>query len=142
MFLAGLDGQPVDIYKYYEGTGPRRYNLLVDHRLRSCSRSGILTSSSTPLAASTTGVRAGHDPWGGTTLEWFALSPPPPHNFDVVPDVRSPEPLRDIRDAIQRRTRELVGAPAAARAARPEPAAPPAGRIGRPGDAPGSAPVA
>src|SRR5262249_7254004 len=43
---------------------------------------------------------AGHDPWGGATLEWFALSPPPPHNFDVVPDVRSSEPLRDIREAI------------------------------------------
>ena len=25
----------------------------------------------------------------GSTLEWFALSPPPPHNFDAVPDVRS-----------------------------------------------------
>jgi len=49
------------------------------------------------------GVRAGHDPWGGETLEWFATSPPPPHNFDVVPDVRSDEPLRDIREAVRRR---------------------------------------
>jgi heme/copper-type cytochrome/quinol oxidase subunit 1 len=49
------------------------------------------------------GVPAGPDPWRGSTLEWFALSPPPPHNFDVVPDVRSPEPLRDIRDSIARR---------------------------------------
>jgi heme/copper-type cytochrome/quinol oxidase subunit 1 len=50
------------------------------------------------------GVGAGHDPWGGDTLDWFALSPPPPHNFDVIPDVRSTEPLRDIREAIRRRT--------------------------------------
>ena len=42
----------------------------------------------------------GHDPWRGTTLEWFALSPPPPHNFDAVPDVRSGEPLHDIRESI------------------------------------------
>jgi heme/copper-type cytochrome/quinol oxidase subunit 1 len=49
------------------------------------------------------GVRAGHDPWGGDTLEWFATSPPPPHNFDVVPDVRSDEPLRDIREGVRRR---------------------------------------
>ena len=48
------------------------------------------------------GVRASHDPWGGTSLEWLALSPPPPHNFDLLPDVRSHEPLRDIRDAIAR----------------------------------------
>jgi hypothetical protein len=46
------------------------------------------------------GIRAGHDPWGGTTLEWFTLSPPPAHNFDVVPDVRSGEPLLDIREVI------------------------------------------
>jgi cytochrome c oxidase subunit I len=57
------------------------------------------------------GTRAGHDPWGGETLEWFATSPPPPHNFDVVPDVRSHEPLRDIRDAVNREN-----------GARPEPA--------------------
>ena len=48
------------------------------------------------------GTPAGHDPWGGETLEWFATSPPPPHNFDVVPDVRSHEPLRDIREAVHR----------------------------------------
>ena len=37
------------------------------------------------------------------TLEWFAPSPPPVHNFDLVPDVRSAEPLADIREAIRRR---------------------------------------
>ncbi len=26
---------------------------------------------------------AGPDPWGGTTLEWLAPSPPPPHNFEA-----------------------------------------------------------
>ena len=49
-------------------------------------------------------MRAGHDPWRAATLEWFALSPPPEHNFDVVPDVRSTEPLHDIRRAIRDRT--------------------------------------
>ncbi len=34
------------------------------------------------------------DPYGsGVTLEWAAASPPPPHNFDSVPDVASPTPL-------------------------------------------------
>jgi len=34
------------------------------------------------------------DPYGsGATLEWAAASPPPPHNFDSVPDVTSPTPL-------------------------------------------------
>ena len=50
------------------------------------------------------GPEAGHDPWGGDSLEWFTLSPPDPHNFDVLPDVRSARPMRDIRDAIAHRT--------------------------------------
>jgi cytochrome c oxidase subunit 1 len=36
---------------------------------------------------------AGPDPWGGQTLEWATSSPPPPHNFDVIPPVRSYAPL-------------------------------------------------
>ena len=69
----------------------------------SWSPSGSRSSSPTPPTA-TTGRRAGHDPWGGATLEWFALSPPQEHNFDAVPDVRSAEPLHDIRRAIRDRT--------------------------------------
>ena len=46
------------------------------------------------------GASAGPDPWRGDSLEWLAPSPPPPHNFDVIPDVRSDEPMRDIRDAV------------------------------------------
>ncbi|MBI1967662.1 MAG: cytochrome c oxidase subunit I [Gemmatimonadetes bacterium] len=35
------------------------------------------------------GAVAGDDPWGGATLEWSISSPPPPHNFDVIPTVAS-----------------------------------------------------
>jgi cytochrome c oxidase subunit 1 len=38
---------------------------------------------------------AGPDPWGGHTLEWATLSPPPRHNFDALPPVRSHAPLLD-----------------------------------------------
>ena len=55
------------------------------------------------------GKRAGNDPWKGNTLEWFTQSPPPANNFDVIPRVRSVEPMKDIR-------REV----AAVRDARPE----------------------
>jgi cytochrome c oxidase subunit 1 len=37
------------------------------------------------------------DPWGGNSLEWATLSPPPHHNFDVIPEVRSERPVFDAR---------------------------------------------
>jgi len=40
---------------------------------------------------------AEEDPYEGLTLEWAAASPPPPHNFDAIPEVRSPYPVLDLR---------------------------------------------
>jgi len=45
------------------------------------------------------GTVAPTDPWEGHTLEWFAPSPPPRHNFDKLPEVRSATPLLDLRTA-------------------------------------------
>ncbi len=119
MLLAGLEGQPVDIFKYYENTGVDGYNLIASIGAFVLV-AGILLELGNAAHSWNNGLKAGHDPWGGSTLEWFALSPPPPHNFDAVPDVRSTEPLRDIREAVRRRT-EIWQAPP-----RPEPAPAPA----------------
>jgi cytochrome c oxidase subunit 1 len=43
------------------------------------------------------GPRAGADPWGGQTLEWATTSPPPRHNFDALPEIRSDAPLLDLQ---------------------------------------------
>ena len=32
------------------------------------------------------GQEAGDNPWGGSTFEWATTSPPPAHNFDVLPE--------------------------------------------------------
>ncbi|MGH9279234.1 MAG: cbb3-type cytochrome c oxidase subunit I [Acidimicrobiales bacterium] len=45
------------------------------------------------------GRPADADPWDGHTLEWTAPSPAPRHNFDQLPDVRSPHPALDLREA-------------------------------------------
>lgn len=43
------------------------------------------------------GEPAGDNPWGAWTLEWATTSPPPPHNFELVPPVRSRRPLWDLQ---------------------------------------------
>jgi heme/copper-type cytochrome/quinol oxidase subunit 1 len=114
MFLAGLEGQPVDLGEYYEGIGLDGYNLVATIGSFVLA-AGILLTLVNALLGVRHGARAGHDPWAGTTLEWLSLSPPPEHNFDAIPDVRSAEPLRDIRDAVRRRTEGWSTPPAGER---------------------------
>ncbi len=42
------------------------------------------------------GEPAGDNPWEAWTLEWATKSPPPEHNFDSLPPVRSRRPLFDL----------------------------------------------
>ena len=105
LFLAGTEqGQVIDAYKYFAGTGVTGYNVVASIGVFILFV-GILLTILNAIFSREGGAEAGHDPWGGETLEWFTLSPPEPHNFDVLPDVRSPRPLRDIREAIGHRTR-------------------------------------
>jgi heme/copper-type cytochrome/quinol oxidase subunit 1 len=120
MFLAGLEGQPVDVYKFYEDTGVDGYNLIASIGAFILVI-GILVELGNAAYSWHNGIPArGHDPWGGSTLEWFALSPPPPHNFDAVPDVRSGEPLHDIRRSVAIREQAFTPPPGPERIAVPE----------------------
>jgi cytochrome c oxidase subunit 1 len=104
MFLAGLEGQAVDVFKYFSDQGVDGYNLIASIGAFILVI-GILLELGNAAHSWHHGLSArGHDPWEASTLEWFAESPPPPHNFDAVPDVRSPEPLDDIRAAVRART--------------------------------------
>ena len=107
LFLAGVDGQQVDIFKFFKASDAINAMQLDTLNLIATIGAfvlalGIVLSLINAYLGIKGGTPAGHDPWGGETLEWFATSPPPPHNFDVVPDVRSDEPLRDIREAVRR----------------------------------------
>ena len=100
--MAGLEGMPVDVYKFYGDSGLDLLNLLTSIGAIVFILGFVITMLNA-ASSYTKGVEVGPDPWHGSTLEWLAPSPPPVHNFDLVPDVRSAEPLDDIRDAIRRR---------------------------------------
>ena len=98
---AGLSGMPRRIYDYPADAGWSGFNLLssIGSLLLGV---GVLITVVNVIRSLKHGQRAGNDPWKGKTLEWFVPSPPPENNFDVVPRVRSLEPMKDIRREVQR----------------------------------------
>src|SRR5947209_14618720 len=99
----GLSGMPRRIYTYQPGLGWSTYNLIstIGSFILGV---GILLTIINVARSLRVGKIAGPDPWKGNTLEWFTPSPPPPNNFDVIPRVRSVEPMRDIRRQVERET--------------------------------------
>jgi cytochrome c oxidase subunit 1 len=99
----GLSGMPRRIYTYPAGYGWSAYNLISTIGSFILGL-GILMTIINVAINYRRGRLAGPDPWKGNTLEWFTSSPPPVNNFDVIPRVRSVEPMRDIRRQIERET--------------------------------------
>jgi len=113
--VMGLDGMPRRIYEYPNVGHLHLYNLIstVGSFILGA---GVLATIINVTITLRRGVVAGPDPWKANTLEWFTPSPPPQNNFDVIPRVRSSEPMKDIRGEIERRT---SGAPSAGAATVP-----------------------
>ena len=105
---AGLSGMPRRVYDYPGYAGWEAYNLIstIGSFLLGI---GVLVTVVNVLVSVKRGRRAGNDPWRGNTLEWFTPSPPPENNFDVLPRVRSVEPMKDIRREVGRRSGEPAG---------------------------------
>jgi len=113
---AGLSGMPRRIYDYSEELHVTGYNLIstIGSFILGV---GVLLTVINILYSIKHGKKAGNDPWKGNTLEWFTQSPPPVNNFDVVPRIRSVEPMKDIRREVLSgaRAAETVAQPAAPR---------------------------
>jgi heme/copper-type cytochrome/quinol oxidase subunit 1 len=60
---------------------------------------GVLAVLASVVSATLAKASAGATDEKGLTLEWAAPSPPPAHNFDTIPEVRSAVPLADLRTA-------------------------------------------
>jgi cytochrome c oxidase subunit 1 len=92
MHLIGLLGMPRRVYTYSADLGLSQLNLLstVGAFLIGIS---MLVFVYNMWRTRRHGAVAGPNPWGGATLEWATPSPPPVHNFDVIPTVHSRLPL-------------------------------------------------
>jgi cytochrome c oxidase subunit I len=103
---AGLSGMPRRIVEYSFVEGVHGYNI-VSTIGSFVLAVGILVTAVNVLWSLRAGRAAGPDPWRANTLEWFTTSPPPEHNFDVIPIVRSAEPMKEIRRRVARRAEPL-----------------------------------
>src|SRR6185312_13279365 len=99
---AGLSGMPRRVYQYPANAGLTVYNQISTVGAFILGF-GILLSVINFIRSYKRGAIAGPDPWKANTLEWFTTSPPPVNNFDVIPRVRSVEPMKDIRRQVERR---------------------------------------
>ncbi|MDP9313843.1 MAG: cytochrome c oxidase subunit I [Chloroflexota bacterium] len=91
----GVMGMPRRVYTYPDLPGWGELNLL-------SSIGGLLSALATLVfminivMSVRRGAPAGDNPWDAWTLEWATTSPPPPHNFDRLPLIRSRRPLWDL----------------------------------------------
>jgi cytochrome c oxidase subunit 1 len=101
--VMGLDGMPRRVYEYDNVGHLQLYNVISTVGSFVLA-AGVLATVVNVVLSLRGGTVAGPDPWKANTLEWFTASPPPANNFDVVPLVRSAEPMKDIRREVARRS--------------------------------------
>jgi len=97
----GLEGMPRRIYEYGTTSGWQSENMISTFGSFILAV-GILLATYNFIRSASRGAVAGPDPWKGNTVEWFVPSPPPANSFDVIPTVRSVEPMKDIRAELER----------------------------------------
>jgi cytochrome c oxidase subunit I len=90
----GLRGMPRRIETYNSGLGWNFLNMLSTIGAY-ITGLAIVVSVWNMFISFRRGPIAGDNPWDGQTLEWACSSPPPDHNFEALPPIRSERPLWD-----------------------------------------------
>jgi cytochrome c oxidase subunit 1 len=99
MHQLGISGMPRRIADYASTAGWNDLNLLATIGSFTIGVS-MLPFLWNVFITLRTGAAAGDDPWEANTLEWATASPPPPYNFDHLPEIRSERPLFDERHGL------------------------------------------
>jgi cytochrome c oxidase subunit 1 len=97
MHFLGLSGMPRRIYTYDSGFGWDTWNMVATIGSYTLA-AGFFVFILSFFKAMRQEPSAPNNPWGGSTLEWATTSPPPEHDFDVIPEVRDRDPLWYDRD--------------------------------------------
>jgi cytochrome c oxidase subunit 1/cytochrome c oxidase subunit I+III len=93
--LLGFMGMPRRVYTYPDLPGWGLLNL-ISTAGAFLTALAVLVFLWNVIISLRSGEKAGDNPWVAWTLEWATTSPPPPHNFDALPPVRSRRPLWDL----------------------------------------------
>lgn len=94
--ILGIMGMPRRVYTYYGDNpawGPLNMISTAGAFLMGIMAIIFVYNIVTSLRR---GKPAGDNPWDAFTLEWATASPPPPHNFEKVPPIRSRRPVWDL----------------------------------------------
>jgi cytochrome c oxidase subunit I len=90
----GLRGMPRRIETYGAGQGWSFLNMLSSIGAYIIGI-GVAITVVNLFVSYRRGAIAGDNPWDGQTLEWACSSPPPDHNFESLPPIRSERPVWD-----------------------------------------------